>query len=330
MNLPRFARDGTPEVAIAAVMALFMGAACCVLVAFPWAPDAPRAVLASTGVAGLAIAATLAYAGGWITPVRLHVAIVLLTLLRSVLVATAASERGLMLAAVGYAWTAVYVAFFFSPRVARIYAACMIAALGLSLIAARAPADASVWIAVSTMIWVGVTILIALNTRLRAAAHVDGLTGLLNRTGFALAAARGRGMAKRRAESVAVAVIDLDDFKQVNDHGGHAAGDRLLAELAHVWTASLRPEDLLARFGGDEFVLMLPGAEEEQIDALLERLARAHPASWTAGAVLCADGESLEEAIDRADARLYAAKQSRRMASGHEAGATWSWQPSLT
>jgi hypothetical protein len=60
---------------------------------------------------------------------------------------------------------------------------------------------------------------------------------------------------------------------------------------------------------------------------VLDRLARAHPAAWTAGAVSCADDESLDAAIERADARLYAAKQSRRAAGGRKAAA-WSWQPS--
>ena len=72
---------------------------------------------------------------------------------------------------------------------------------------------------------------------------------------------------------------------------------------------------------------MLPGATHDQVDAVLERLARAHPAAWTAGAVPCADDESLDSAIERADARLYAAKQSRRAVAGRQA-AVWSWQPS--
>ena len=119
-------------------------------------------------------------------------------------------------------------------------------------------------------------------------------------------------MAGRRGEPLALAVIDLDDFKLVNDRGGHAAGDRLLVDLAGVWTASLRPGDLLARFGGDEFVLLVAGAAEDQVDSVLARLARSHDAPWTAGAVVCADDESLDEAIERADARLYIAKEPRR------------------
>ena len=116
-------------------------------------------------------------------------------------------------------------------------------------------------------------------------------------------------MSARRGEPLALAVIDLDDFKGVNDRSGHAAGDRLLGKLAGAWTASLRPGDLLARFGGDEFVLLLGGATEGQVGSVLARLARSHPARWTTGAVLCSDEESLDDTINRADARLYLAKQ---------------------
>jgi diguanylate cyclase (GGDEF)-like protein len=327
-HLQRFVRAGTSaEVAVLAVMTLFMGAACLLVAARPFAPDSPRVVLLSVGVVSLVGTVALVRAGSWLSPARLHVAIVVFTLLRSLLVAVAVSERGLLLSALGFAWTAVYVAFFFPPAVARRYAALMTVSLGLSLLVSPAAVGVSVWIAISLMVWVSIAVLTQINARLRAEAHADSLTGLLNRTGFALAAARQRAMSARRGEPVAVAVIDLDDFKLVNDRDGHAAGDRLLVELAGVWTALLRPGDLLARFGGDEFVLMLPGAERDQVDALLHRLARAHPAAWTAGAVPCEDDESLDSAIERADARLYAAKQSRRAAAGRRPAA-WSWQPS--
>jgi GGDEF domain-containing protein len=121
------------------------------------------------------------------------------------------------------------------------------------------------------MIWVAVLVLTKLNARLRAAAHTDGLTGLLNRTGFAVAAARTRAVAERRGETLVLAVIDLDDFKLVNDRDGHLAGDRMLLELAGAWTASLRPGDLLGRFGGDEFVLLVS-----------ERSTISGPNSWRA------------------------------------------------
>jgi diguanylate cyclase (GGDEF)-like protein len=315
----RLVRAGTPaEVSVLAVMALIVGAGCLALAAFPLADDAPRGLMVGLGLVGVTVAVTLVLAGANVSPVRLHVTVVLYTTLIGVMVAVAATEQGLMMSALGYIWTAVYVAFFFRPRVARRYSALMIAALGLSLLSARAPTDLSVWIIISTMIWVAVAVLTNLNSRLRADAHTDALTGLLNRTGFAVAAAQQRAMAVRRGEPLALAVIDLDDFKLVNDRGGHAAGDRLLVDLAGVWTASLRPGDLLARFGGDEFVLLLAGAAENQVDTVLARLARSHAAPWTAGAVVCSDEESLEEAIERADARLYVAKEPRRNETAHD------------
>jgi diguanylate cyclase (GGDEF)-like protein len=312
MGPQRLVRAGTPaEVSVLALMAFILGAGCLASAAFPMAQDAPRSLILVLGLVGVAMGAALVVAGANVSAVHLHVMVALYALLIGVMVAVAATERGLMLSALGYLWTAVYVAFFFHPRAARAHAALMTVALGLSLYWARSPTDVFVWVVISTMVWVAVAILSGLNTRLRAQAHTDSLTGLLNRTGFALAAARQRAMALRRGELLALVVIDLDDFKLVNDRGGHAAGDRLLVDLAGMWTASLRPGDLLARFGGDEFVLLLPNATEDQVDSVLARLARAHPAQWTTGAVICSDTESLDDAMGRADARLYDTKQGR-------------------
>ena len=330
MGPQRLVRAGTPaEVSVLAVMALIVAAGCLALAAFPLAPDAPRSVMVGLGAVAVAVAVTLVAGGARVSPVQLHSAVVLYTALVGVMVAVAATERGLMMSALGYIWTAVYVAYFFRRHVARRYAAFMIAALGVSLLSARAPTDVSVWIVISTMVWVAVVVLNSLNARLRADAHTDALTGLLNRSGFAVAAAQQRAMAARRGEPLALAVIDLDDFKLVNDRGGHAAGDRLLVELGGVWTASLRPGDLLARFGGDEFVLLVAGAAEDQVDTVLARLARSHDAPWTAGAVVCTAEESLDEAMERADAHLYEAKEHRRTATDRDrrTSSVRSWQP---
>ncbi len=310
MSFQRLLRAGTPaEVSVLAVMALILGVGCLASAAFPMVQEAPRALLVGLGLVGVAAAAALLARGADVSPVHLHFTVVLLTTLHGVMVAAAATERGLMMSALGYTWTAVYVAYFFRPRAARLYAALMITGFGISLLVARTSTDLLVWVTISTMVWVAVAVLIKINARLKADAHTDGLTGLLNRTGFIAAAARQRAMARRRGEPLALAVIDLDDFKRVNDRDGHAAGDRLLVELAGAWTSSLRPGDLLARFGGDEFVLLLAGATEEQVDLVLSRLARSHAAPWTSGTVLCSEDESLSEAIERADARLYLAKR---------------------
>jgi GGDEF domain-containing protein len=310
MDLHRLVRAGTPaDVSVLAIMALVLGAGCLASAAFPMVEEAPRALLAGIGLVSVTAALTLLRTGPDVSPLHLHFVIGLLMALHGVMVAAAATERGLMMSALGYTWIAVYVGSFMPPRAARAYAVLMIAALGVGLLLARAPTDVSVWITLSGMVWVAVAVLIRLHARLRADAHTDGLTGLLNRTGFIAAAARQRAMARRRGEPLALVVIDLDDFKRVNDRDGHAAGDRLLVELAQAWTASLRPGDLVARFGGDEFVLLIAGASEDQVGKVLARLARSHPAPWTSGFVICSEDESLDEALQRADARLYEAKR---------------------
>ena len=317
MKRLRLVRDGTRlEVSVLAVMTMALGGAGVGSAAFPMSADAPRTLLLAIGLAAFSVAFALLVAAPSVSELHLHGVVVIFTVLRAVMVAVATTERGLMLSALGYTWTAVYVAFFFQPAAAWAYAALITVTLGTSLLVAHAPTDAMVWITISTMVWVAVAILTRLNSRLRAQAHTDALTGLLNRGGFELAAARQRAMSTRRGEPIALVMIDLDAFKLVNDRGGHAAGDRHLVELARAWSASLRPGDLLARFGGDEFVLLMPGVEEHRIDGLLARLAQAHRAAWTAGAVICASDETLDEAIERADARLYVARK-LRAAEGH-------------
>jgi GGDEF domain-containing protein len=316
MHPKRFLRAGTPvEVSALVLVALILGTGCLSFTALPMADDAPLGLLVGVGIGGLATALALVLVGPRARPLHLHTTVVLVVVLLAVMVAAAATERGLMMSSLGYIWMAVYVAYFFTPRVARAYGVGMIVVFGAGLLLAQAPTDASVWIVISTMVWVALSILSKLNERLRAEAQNDSLTGLLNRAGFAQAAARQRAIAVRRGEALALVAIDLDDFKIVNDRHGHAAGDRLLVELAHAWTGSLRPTDLLARYGGDEFVLLLPGASEEQVDDLLARLTRSHPFPWTAGSVICTSTETLDEALDRADARLYEAKRLSRAAA---------------
>jgi diguanylate cyclase (GGDEF)-like protein len=312
MHLPRLGRDRPIEVSVLALLAFVLAAGCLTFAAFPMAHDTPRALLSGLGLAAVSVAVALVLAGRRVGFPALHVALVVLTVLRGGVVAGAATERGLMLSAIGFVWTAVYVAFFFRPAVARVYAALATVALGLSLLAARAPTSVSVWVAISVMVWVATAVVCAISTRLRAEARRDELTGLLNRTGFGDAAAPQRATADRRGEPVVIAVIDLDDFKAVNDRDGHAAGDRLLVDLAAAWSASLRPGDLLARFGGDEFVLMLSGTGDDEIEGILARLRRAHLAAWTVGAVRWLPAASLDDAIGEADRRLYAAKALRR------------------
>ncbi len=106
-------------------------------------------------------------------------------------------------------------------------------------------------------------------------ARTDSLTGIRNKRSFIESAETEIERARRRRYSFAVAYVDCDNFKQVNDHLGHTAGDELLQCVARTMKSSARPFDLVARLGGDEFVVLLPEVSAPQSLAALERVQEA-------------------------------------------------------
>ena len=153
----------------------------------------------------------------------------------------------------------------------------------------------------------------------RADAFADPLTGALNRRGFENASERELARARRIGAQIAIAHIDLDDFKDLNDTHGHETGDKALVHLVKLLQQSMRPTDLLGRFGGEEFVLMLPDTSLDAAAAVLSRFqsefsVRAVPGTnctmhFSAGVVAHAADEAIGETIRRADAATYAAKR---------------------
>jgi diguanylate cyclase len=148
-------------------------------------------------------------------------------------------------------------------------------------------------------------------TRLRVEAETDALTGLLNQRGFLKAAAVERSVAERIGLPLAIVVIDLDHFKEVNDSEGHVAGDRVLAAVSAAWRSQMRAGALLCRFGGDEFVMLLADSSEDAVQVVLDRCRHAHPIEWTAGITNLLPSDDFEQAIRAADAELYRKKMQR-------------------
>lgn len=210
----------------------------------------------------------------------------------------------------GYVWVALYVAWFLGTSSVLFHLGVIGAGLALALWVADAPSPVHTWFFVVACLAGVAATLNRLVRRLRDLAERDALTGLLNRMAFRTAAEGALALTARNRRPVSVAVIDLDDFKLVNDRDGHAAGDRLLGDLAHRWSAVLRGGDVLARYGGDEFVLLMPDTDELGARAVLDRLTAVHPARWTGG-VAEWSGETFEHWVACADEDLYGRKSQR-------------------
>ena len=160
--------------------------------------------------------------------------------------------------------------------------------------------------------------------RIRALATHDDLTGLANRRA-ALDRMRSDLAVRGRPEPLmTLALMDLDHFKSVNDGHGHAAGDAVLRRFADAGRSVVRQGDTLARWGGEEFLLVMPATDEAQAMAAMQRLRAAVRQidfddlvpglriSFSAGVAECAGAQDLEAAIARADAAMYQAKQTGR------------------
>lgn len=158
-----------------------------------------------------------------------------------------------------------------------------------------------------------------METRLEHQANTDPLTGLANRTSFFAAAEREVRRAERYARPLAVVMVDIDFFKQINDAHGHEGGDQALKAFARLCRSLLRDQDVVARLGGEEFGLLLPESDPASAFALAERLREAVAAlslaplpvrmTISAGVAALHPGEdAVDPALSRADRALYAAK----------------------
>jgi diguanylate cyclase (GGDEF)-like protein len=182
--------------------------------------------------------------------------------------------------------------------------------------------------ALSVSISLGLTYVVALVTtthveslrlRLEGLASRDALTGAGNRR--ALDSALAPLLADDAAEGTALALMDLDHFKAVNDQHGHSTGDRVLVEFAALVRRLTRPQDRLFRFGGEEFVLVMPltpTAEALEVARRVNDAVRAtihvrqSPVTVSIGLAFARAGESVDALLARADAALYAAKSGGR------------------
>lgn len=156
--------------------------------------------------------------------------------------------------------------------------------------------------------------------RMRELVCEDQLTGSLNRRGLASVLEHTLARAGRNQSPVSVALLDIDDFKKLNDTYGHAAGDAALVHLVRVAKSTLREMDVVGRFGGEEFLIVLPDTRLEdamqaiaRVQSALRRHVFTHgaarlPLTFSAGVTLCRAGDDQDAVVHRADTALYQAK----------------------
>ncbi|MDX1482084.1 MAG: GGDEF domain-containing protein [Woeseiaceae bacterium] len=157
-------------------------------------------------------------------------------------------------------------------------------------------------------------------------ARTDALTGLSNRHSMEEIFPREIDRCIENGTPVTLIMIDVDGFKSFNDKFGHVAGDRALSAVGHVLRKQFRPRDLLVRYGGDEFAVLLPGVPVEEATVVAERVRRAIsgcetissdslievPVNVSMGVAQLADHSNFEELLRAADAALYRAKNAGR------------------
>lgn len=231
--------------------------------------------------------------------------------------------------AVLYVWPVLWSTFFFARRGAVAILACTGVAHTITLLSL--PARDSFpgrWVDVmvcASVVAVVVLILVERNElllgRLADEARTDPLTGLLNRRGFYERAGLELAHARREQKSVALVSLDLDYFKRVNDEWGHDVGDQVLAATGARLAACSRDIDVVARIGGEEFVVLLPGSESSDADAFTQRIRSAlaeddaselPKVRVSAGVLAARVPADLETMLQQADSALYQAKRAGR------------------
>jgi diguanylate cyclase (GGDEF)-like protein len=300
------------RVALLALLHGSGGVLCLVAALWPMAPGTPVALAAALAGVGLLVAGVLVAVGDRLPESGQHVLLALFSVLLGVLAARSATAVGIVGLGPVLICTGLYAAHFSALPRARAHALFATGSATLGAAVAEPTGFALPWLVAVTVTVVLTEAHGRLNGRLRREASTDPLTGVANRRAWEAEAARSLARAARAGEPLTIAILDLDEFKRVNDREGHSAGDRLLRQVAGHWRARLRASDLLGRYGGDEFVLCLPGTDQAAVAEVLERLDGGLPIGWSVGTATAGAGDSVASLLQRADAQLYEGKRRRR------------------
>ncbi|MET0929141.1 MAG: GGDEF domain-containing protein [Aeromicrobium sp.] len=209
-----------------------------------------------------------------------------------------------------YPMVSCYLGWFFSRRVARYAVGSAFMLSGAALWISGLTSVITTWANLALASFFCLEAALYLRAKLDRQIETDPLTGALNRTGLASRLRRELDRTIQTGAPLAVAVIDLDGFKSINDRFGHAAGDRTLVSIVTQLDAAATQPDSVARTGGDEFVLLLPDTSSARAKIILDGLQDSSDIAWTYGLAQASPGDSEETVVNRADDDLYRHKRS--------------------
>jgi diguanylate cyclase (GGDEF)-like protein len=261
----------------------------------------------------LMIASLVVYGSRTPTWLR-HAYVLIIIAITTMLVMMVGTAVGAATAGIGYLTISLYSSYWMQRVQSLAYILLMAVLYAIAITRTEWTNMFAPWLVTIGTMLVLLFVLRALRTALESAATTDELTGLLNRRALDSLIAANR--TDRRDRRRCLVVIDLDDFKELNDTQGHLAGDQALREFGDACRRVLRPGDMALRSGGDEFVLILERLTADAIGPVIERLHQVSPVAWSHGSADWPPRADFDEAMAIADAELYRSKGVGRSGRG--------------